>query len=353
MSTSKAGDSIITDPANIKYKISDFTYKYLMGKIKLYNGDTLRTFSKKYGAWWATVFELMRRLKTPILGKKIKSSPATDIYLAGGSIGKKIADLRNVRSDTPAFVAKVYKKGGSMERKIYELLMSNIILCYKSPGIVIPINNKNITPNTTLLLEKMDCSLYEYIINDKARHKNQLVGIILQVICTIAVIQSVWPTFRHNDLKIDNILLLTGPHPPFTIGIRGKQYRIPSCVPIAKIADFDLSTIPGTITNKRLESGTSDFGCSNEISKIYDTHLFLNSLHYYGTKHTEFPKNVTLFIESVIGTSIRGHENEKLKYFRLRNPQIKIKKLEPLNILKSKIFDRLAIQKKMAPYWGV
>lgn len=103
-----------------------------------------------------------------------------------------------------------------------------------------------------------------------------------QIISVLAVIQSKFPSFRHNDLKANNILihksadLQTQKH-KYTIC--GKPYHIPNIGYQLKIWDFDFACIPNVIDNSKVSSNwTKQINVTPTQNKYYDIHYFFNTL---------------------------------------------------------------------------
>ena len=87
--------------------------------------------------------------------------------------------------------------------------------------------------------------------------------IIFQIVSTLATIQVKYPTFRHNDLKANNILVH---HIPFSDGkknlfkydVNGKKYGLPNIGIQIKIWDFDFACIPGVVDNLKVSADWTD-----------------------------------------------------------------------------------------------
>lgn len=107
--------------------------------------------------------------------------------------------------------------------------------------------------------------------------------IFFQLLSVLAVIQNKFKTFRHNDLKANNILLekidTTGSSEMSQYAVVKKIYRVPKIGYRIKLWDFDFACIPGYIENAKVEHEWS-----NEINvqpiqnRYYDIHFFFNTL---------------------------------------------------------------------------
>lgn len=70
--------------------------------------------------------------------------------------------------------------------------------------------------------------------------------ILFQVCYTMAVVQEVWPGFKHNDLHDANVCMhTTSVGGYFKYIFHGREFYIPRIGNIAIISDFDFATIPG------------------------------------------------------------------------------------------------------------
>jgi serine/threonine protein kinase len=113
-----------------------------------------------------------------------------------------------------------------------------------------------------------------------------------QLISTLAVIQSKFPDFRHNDLKANNILIhkISRDKPRFTYTILRKKYSIPNIGYSIKLWDFDFANIPGIVDNAKVSlDWTKPINVTPAKHQYYDIHYFFNTLAFTGF----FPKFMT------------------------------------------------------------
>jgi hypothetical protein len=106
-----------------------------------------------------------------------------------------------------------------------------------------------------------------------------------QIISTMAVIQSKFPAFRHNDLKANNILLhkISRNKPRFTYTVLRKKYIIPNLGYSVKLWDFDFSCIPDVIHNIKVDlPWTKPINVQPIKHQYYDIHYFFNTLAFAG-----------------------------------------------------------------------
>lgn len=114
------------------------------------------------------------------------------------------------------------------------------------------------------------------ILNDKNMviDENIMKVIIFQVLHTLAVIQSKYPKFRHNNLDIKNIYcyLKEKNSNTYEYELDGYKYIIPNIGLELKITNFDESTIAGELDNESL------IDTLKNVDNKYDVNKFLHSL---------------------------------------------------------------------------
>lgn len=104
-----------------------------------------------------------------------------------------------------------------------------------------------------------------------------------QLLSVLAIIQSRFPNFRHNDLKANNILL----HKTKKICrnsyiINKKQYVTPPFNLLLKMWDFDFACIPGYVDNIKVhESWTKEINITTKQNRYYDIHFFFTTLQMF------------------------------------------------------------------------
>jgi serine/threonine protein kinase len=102
-----------------------------------------------------------------------------------------------------------------------------------------------------------------------------------QIISTLAVIQSKFPAFRHNDLKANNILVnkVERDLNIFSYKIQRKIYNVPNVGYQLKLWDFDFACIPGVVDNAKVASDwTKAINVVPKQNRYYDVHYFFNTL---------------------------------------------------------------------------
>lgn len=104
-----------------------------------------------------------------------------------------------------------------------------------------------------------------------------------QIISVLAVIQSKYPSFRHNDLKANNLLVhkINKQSERFTYRVVRCVYKVPNVGYHLKMWDFDFACIPGVVDNSKVYSDldwTRDINVTPKQNRYYDLHYFFNTL---------------------------------------------------------------------------
>jgi hypothetical protein len=176
--------------------------------------------------------------------------------------------------------------------------------------------------------------------------------LLFQMIAMLALIQEKYPTFRHNDLSMSNILVGTTRKEElgeselagyYKYNIGGKQYCVPDIGFRVLLADFDYaSIIEKDITHEKLNNkDTKSFGMVSDGNASFDVHMMLNWLSVWTLKLYKYEDlggvlgEVKDFIYNVVDENFRGVQNRYLKHSRLRNGKRIIDKLIPTVILEN------------------
>ena len=131
--------------------------------------------------------------------------------------------------------------------------------------------------------------------------------IFFQFLSVLAIIQSKYPGFRHNDLKANNLLVNEIPIIPnfdkYKYIINGQGYIVPNIGFQLKLWDFDFAAIPGIIDNSKVEAEWTDkINIKPVQNRYYDVHYFFNTL----TKKGFFPE---FWTESCIPDKVKDFVN--------------------------------------------
>lgn len=163
-----------------------------------------------------------------------------------------------------------------------------------------------------------------------------------QIISTLAVIQSKFPAFRHNDLKANNILVhkLGINNTKFSYKVMGTNFVVPNIGYQIKFCDFDFSCIPGIVENSKVSADwTSKINVNAEQNRYYDVHFFFNTLIRKGffpefLTESVIPTEVTEFVNRILPIKFRS-----LKYTHKRGRLLaKVEYITPYEILKNDDF---------------
>ena len=139
--------------------------------------------------------------------------------------------------------------------------------------------------------------------------------IIFKIIFTLVIIQDKYPSFRHNDLNINNILIKKSNICKSIYNYNNTIYTIPNVGYDIYINDFEYSNICDIIINNEIkfERMSREYGIRNKQNKYYDIHYFLNSL-FFSHKLSENIKN---FIKKYIPLEYLNENNKNVVKFRL------------------------------------
>jgi len=129
-----------------------------------------------------------------------------------------------------------------------------------------------------------------------------------QIISVLAVIQSKYPSFRHNDFKANNVLVqkVGKKRTSFSYTVCRNRYVVPSIGLQVKIWDFDFACIPGIVENSKVDADwTTQINVNPERNRYYDLHYFFNTLikkGFFPQFMTEscVPKEAKEFVNRII-----------------------------------------------------
>lgn len=189
--------------------------------------------------------------------------------------------------------------------KIIAYLLSDLVVHKKTNGIMINICNFDIplkeldifikkyseikfmgtNPVSVTIREHFFklVTLKEFLTKDSSIDKFK--SCIFQVLHSLDVIQSMYPTFRHNNLIISTIMVYETNEKTIKLKVGSTEFTIKSTGE-TKITNFLNSNMKDYITNDSLEPKMQ------EPNKIYDVEMFLDSL-----MELELPKEIKEFIK--------------------------------------------------------
>jgi hypothetical protein len=314
------------------------------------------------------------------------------LYIKSGSTGHTFKGIIDTTNENLSYAVKVvaYSKKDNYG-DIYDIkrpenaelmmikLLSYFVIKKQTPHIVLPIATfyTNITPFINLINEDIvDENNKKYKEFIEKYNKNEYydnVSILIsewatrgdfldyvrchymnfklihwkvfffQIISTLAVIQSKFPSFRHNDLKANNILLTKIPKKEGSSSIykvSGKEYIVPNIGYQIKLWDFDFACIPNIIDNDKVSSEwTKQINVIPEQNRYYDMHYFFNTFIKKGffsqfLEEKCIPQEAKDFVNRIVPPKYQSG-----KYVHKRGRiLIKDEYLIPNDVLKNDIF---------------
>jgi serine/threonine protein kinase len=153
----------------------------------------------------------------------------------------------------------------NVEPKLLEFLWNHLVETHVTPHLIAPLGgrhgiingatkkqqeaDKEMTNSLVYFMEKATLGTVRSFLKElRATDQFDLVFrvILFQVCYTLEVIYKRFPTFRHNDLKDDNIMLHKSSSEGFTeYTIHGKRFLVPNVGVTVLISDFDFACISG------------------------------------------------------------------------------------------------------------
>lgn len=129
--------------------------------------------------------------------------------------------------------------------------------------------------------------------SEKKFSKQEAYNVVMDVLVALYRIQRVYPSFKHNDLSVFNVMIDSKTKKPVMI-------------------DFGLSVIRG-IPNEQIPRLVKDAEVTDKPNRKYDAHLFLNSL-YEHAKNPELKK----IAKYLLPPAYRKVEGKYVTYMRMR-----------------------------------
>lgn len=161
--------------------------------------------------------------------------------------------------------------------------------------------------------------LLDYIRNNYKKFKlNHWRTLFFQFLSVLAIVQAKYPSFRHNDLKANNLLVneigMTSSNSKFQYKINGQSYVVPNIGFQIKLWDFDFACIPGLIDNSKVDADwTSKINIEPVKNRYYDVHYFFNTFTKRGFfpefwTEPEIPQKIKEFVKRIIPEQFRKGE---------------------------------------------
>jgi hypothetical protein len=139
--------------------------------------------------------------------------------------------------------------------------------------------------------------------------------ILYQILSVLAIIHTKYPSFRHNDMKANNILIhhidVDEENKKYLYKINNQTYVVPNIGFQIKLWDFDFACIPGIVDNSKVDAEwTNKINVKPEQNRYYDIHYFLNTLTRKGFfpefwTADEIPEKVKDFFQRVVPDKYR------------------------------------------------
>jgi hypothetical protein len=151
-------------------------------------------------------------------------------------------------------------------------------------------------------------SLFNFLKEHHSDIKSKDIKVIIyQILNAIRQIQARYPTFRHNDLHSENVLINDKfPSTGYSKdGIKNVGIQ-------ALLTDFGFANI-GNL-RRTTKTFKEDWGIAKDNSPLYDVHFFLNAIYAFSNNDSEMKS----FIQSILPPEYLGNESRKIKNFRLR-----------------------------------
>lgn len=138
-------------------------------------------------------------------------------------------------------------------------------------------------------------------------------AIFFQLLSALAIIHTKFPSFRHNDLKANNILIhrIERVKKIFIYTVDKNKFYVPNIGYQIKIWDFDFACIPGIVENSKVTSDwTKVINVTPTQNRYYDMHYFFNTLIRKGffpqlLTEPEIPYEVKEFIDRIVPAKLR------------------------------------------------
>ena len=171
--------------------------------------------------------------------------------------------------------------------------------------------------------------------------------IFFQILSVLAIIHGKYPSFRHNDMKANNILIhnidINSGTKKYLYKINNMTYVVPNIGFQIKLWDFDFACIPTIVDNSKVDAEwTNKINIYPEKNRYYDIHYFFNTLIRKGflpeiLTDSNVPDLVKEFIHRIVPEKFQNgkHVSERGRIL------IKDEYLIPDNILKTDPFFKI------------
>ena len=226
-----------------------------------------------------------------------------------------------INKQTPHIILPITTFNTSI-KPFLNLAKENIVKGKKFEQFVERYNKGDFYQNVSILISEWanGGDLLEYIKkNYKSMDLKEWRVIIFQILSVLAVIHNKYPSFRHNDMKANNILIHKNGTDSviknYLYKINGQEYIVPNIGLQIKLWDFDFASIDNLIYNAKVEAKwTTEINITPKQNRYYDIHYFFSTLSRKGffpelLTAPEVPNKVRDFISRVIPEHVRSGKN--------------------------------------------
>lgn len=294
-------------------------------------------------------------------GKVMEQIGGKLVYIKSGSTGHTFRGVYIEDEDKPNYALKVvayprkenygdvYSPSRPENAELIMLsILSQFVLSNQTPHIILPICtfNTNISPFVSIKGDFVKNKKYDQFVEkyEKKEYYNNVSILIsewasygdlmdflrkkymkfslkhwrvlfFQIVSVLAVIHRKYPSFRHNDMKANNILVdkvpISKKYNRYMYEINGQTYIIPNMGFNIKLWDFDFACIPGLVENSKVSAKwTNKINIKPEQNRYYDLHYFFNTLTRKGFmpnffKDNKIPQEAKDFINRIVPDKYR------------------------------------------------
>ena len=232
----------------------------------------------------------------------------------------KLLSFFVINKQTPHIILPISTFNTSIKTFV-NLPKDNIVKNKKFDQFVKRYKRKEYYDNVSVLISEWANSgdLLDYIRKNYQNFNLKIWRVIIfQILSVLSVIHAKYPSFRHNDMKANNILVNTidKTNKPlnFQYKINGQIYVVPNIGIQIKLWDFDFASIPEKIDNCKVQAEwTSKINIIPKKNRYYDIHYFFNTLTMKGFfpqffTAPEIPDKIKKFVKRIIPTKYRKGE---------------------------------------------
>lgn len=217
-----------------------------------------------------------------------------------------------INKQTPHIVLPVTTFNTSI-KPFLSLTKSNIVNNKKFEQFVEKYDKGEYYQNVSILVSEWanGGDLLDYIRkNYKTMKTKHWRTIFFQIMSVLAIIHAKYPSFRHNDMKANNILIhnidVDETNKKYLYKINQQHYIVPNIGFQIKLWDFDFACIPGIVDNSKVEAEwTNKINITPDANRYYDIHYFFNTLSRKGffpefNTAPEIPDKVKEFVNRIV-----------------------------------------------------